>query len=906
MLIGKAAMKLTTMRLQARVQSQLASVVILTALASLQAMTQPSNCIAAPVDVPAAKRDAASKVDAARVEASMKKDQAASSEEHKPNSVAEVIERVNRGVVLITSHDSKGNDLGLGSGFVIDASGLVATNFHVLRLATTVDATFVDGTKVDIVGCRAWDEDSDLAILQLAKPLKNMQVASLCQNTERRQAADVIAIGHPQGFKFTTTTGIISAVHTTEELPRQYRNTLSFSPPDNVWIQTNAAISGGSSGGPLLNSAGEVIGINTWIAMGQNLGFAADVRHLIALTKKMKPNPMAFADLTGPEESLKNLVSEFGDHYMWFQQELRNAGTKEAKQELIDAKHPALEYLPKIYTLADKHRGLPVAFAALEAACYTMSRLPDCPKACNATFKLVGQRLMEDYSSSPRMMSALLGLSNASLDEAITLLRRISVESKSPKLQAAALCALARNLMRDKDNAKNRAEAVAALERIMKEFAKVEVNGFVLGKAVEADLFELKNLAVGCMPPVVVGKDTGGKTFSLADYRGKVVVLDFWADWCPYCVAMYPLERELVKRYADKPFAMLGVNCDEPDRLKKVLDSKTVTWRNWADGRRGPIAQQWHIRSYPSIYVLDKAGVIRYKDLRGKELEDAVAKLLGIDVLTETEEKELLARNYDGKKASQNSAKASWSPDGKKLVAGKMPFGRGLQVVDLQTGKGVELLDFGKDPAWSSGDGRWIAFVREEGKDAERMETVWIVESSGKNPRKIAEGGWPSWSADGKTLFFHSRKEGRILAVQPDESKAAVATFCNMPWSFYPAVSPDGTQVSFADPNGLHILTRDGQKEVLSIPLPTKGCVFHSWSPDGKQIGVGDCYSQNSSDCGVWILDLKTKEFKKVASGRYTLPFWSADGSKIAVDYRWSAQDADVWVIEAKRLQKLK
>ena len=86
----------------------------------------------------------------------------------------------------------------------------------------------------------------------------------------------MIAIGHPQGFKFTTTTGIISAVHTTAELPDPYREAIR-APAEQVWIQTNAAISGGNSGGPLLNRAGEVIGINTWVAAGQNLGFAVDV-----------------------------------------------------------------------------------------------------------------------------------------------------------------------------------------------------------------------------------------------------------------------------------------------------------------------------------------------------------------------------------------------------------------------------------------------------------------------------------------------------------------------------------------------------------------------------------------------------------------------------------------------------
>ena len=222
-------------------------------------------------------------------------------------------------------------------------------------------------------------------------------------------------------------------------------------------------------------------------------------------------------------------------------------------------------------------------------------------------------------------------------------------------------------------------------------------------------------------------------------------------------------------------------------------------------------------------------------------------------------------------------------------------------MIDMQTNKTTDFRDSGKDPAWSPREGRWIAYVREEGSGDSHVESVWIVEPSGKNPRLIAEGGAPSWSADGKTLYFHSRKEGKIFAAHPVETKADIAKVCDMPWSYFPAVSPDGTQVAFTDDNGLHVLATDTLKEVLAVPLPTKGGSFLSWSPDGKQIGVGSCYSQALSECGVCIVDLKTKECKRIASGRYTMPFWSPDGSKIVMDYRRD-QNMEVWVIETKDL----
>jgi hypothetical protein len=94
---------------------------------------------------------------------------------------------------------------------------------------------------------------------------------------------------------------------------------------------------------------------------------------------------------------------------------------------------------------------------------------------------------------------------------------------------------------------------------------------------------------------------------------------------------MYPHERSLVKRLAGKPFALLGVNSDK-DRevLKGVMTEKEITWRSWWDGgsTRGPIASQFNVSGWPTIYVLDSKGVIRYKGVRGVAMDKAVDTLL--------------------------------------------------------------------------------------------------------------------------------------------------------------------------------------------------------------------------------------------------------------------------------------
>jgi hypothetical protein len=93
---------------------------------------------------------------------------------------------------------------------------------------------------------------------------------------------------------------------------------------------------------------------------------------------------------------------------------------------------------------------------------------------------------------------------------------------------------------------------------------------------------------------------------------------------------MLPHEKELVERLKDKPFALLGVNSDgTAEELKEILARENITWRQAVDGdTSGPWATQWNVHGWPTIYILDAQGVIRYRDLRGKEMEDAILKLL--------------------------------------------------------------------------------------------------------------------------------------------------------------------------------------------------------------------------------------------------------------------------------------
>jgi peroxiredoxin len=214
-------------------------------------------------------------------------------------------------------------------------------------------------------------------------------------------------------------------------------------------------------------------------------------------------------------------------------------------------------------------------------------------------------------------------------DTAKPVLERVLAENPSKDLKGMACYALGAMAF-EREDGKGAKEAEKFFDRVEKEFADVPgPQKRTLGEMAKGSLFELRNLQVGMPAPAAESKNLNGEKATLADYKGKVVVLDFWATWCVPCKAMIPHERDMVEKLKDKAFALVSISVDdEKKELTEFLAKESMPWTHWWDGPEADLIKQWNIRFFPTVYVIDAKGVIRHKNVRGEELEKAVEKLL--------------------------------------------------------------------------------------------------------------------------------------------------------------------------------------------------------------------------------------------------------------------------------------
>ncbi|RKU30723.1 hypothetical protein C6497_03330 [Candidatus Poribacteria bacterium] len=123
-------------------------------------------------------------------------------------------------------------------------------------------------------------------------------------------------------------------------------------------------------------------------------------------------------------------------------------------------------------------------------------------------------------------------------------------------------------------------------------------------------------------------QDLNGEALSLKKYHGQIVLLDFWATWCAPCRAEMPFVKSTYQKYKNQNFEIIGISLDHDlNELTTYLETKGITWPQYYDNA-GQISNLYQVQAIPTTYLIDSKGIIRYANLRGNALENAVRQLV--------------------------------------------------------------------------------------------------------------------------------------------------------------------------------------------------------------------------------------------------------------------------------------
>ena len=177
-------------------------------------------------------------------------------------------------IVEVIAYDSKGFSYNRGTGFIIQTDGIILTNYHIIKDAEKSSISFKNGKEVFVTSILDFNSEIDFAILKIEE--NNLSFLTI-GNSDKVEIGDLVyTIGNPQGFNFTLSNGIVSNISDGNTIMQK----AGYSRFGNL-MQTTAAISGGSSGGPLLNTYGQVIAIIRGSYSGQNLNICVPIKTII-------------------------------------------------------------------------------------------------------------------------------------------------------------------------------------------------------------------------------------------------------------------------------------------------------------------------------------------------------------------------------------------------------------------------------------------------------------------------------------------------------------------------------------------------------------------------------------------------------------------------------------------------
>jgi thiol-disulfide isomerase/thioredoxin len=356
-------------------------------------------------------------------------------------------------------------------------------------------------------------------------------------------------------------------------------------------------------------------------------------------------------------DEAREVVSQYAKDYDAYVKALHQSKTSEQRDQALEKRPKPVPSAARLVSWADRNPKEPVAVDLLATVVVHGRYTVDAQKAANILVRdhldLHGVQFVQIWTErvccwpmpvAEKWLRAYLDKSPNRQTRAmacleLALYKKWVLERAILEMDAEWIEQLEKNFgkgstdyLKELDADRLKDDVIALLDRVAGEFGDVEwSSGARMADLARPHHFHLTKHAISKAAPEIEADDLDGMPFRLTEYRGKVVVLTFWATWCGPCMAMVPQERAMVERFEGKPFAMLGINGDQDcATAKRAVRERQINWRSWwdASATKEPISTTWNVRGWPTTYVIDHNGIIRYENLRGKMLEEAVEQLL--------------------------------------------------------------------------------------------------------------------------------------------------------------------------------------------------------------------------------------------------------------------------------------
>jgi len=280
------------------------------------------------------------------------------------------------------------------------------------------------------------------------------------------------------------------------------------------------------------------------------------------------------------------------------------------------------------------------------------------------TAKIATERLIEHHAASPASIRKLLsyainptgctpklfaGFKRASVSDGQhwIVLASSAIHQKSLLLVADELVAggsgasqyhtqlgseLIARLVKE-DPKEFEAQVIARFRDLSTQHGEKSIGGMTIKELAEGAIFAVQHLRLGKVAKGLSGKTLDGKVVKIEDFRGKVLLINFWATWCAPCATAVPDLKELSRELPLSQFAIFGVSVDEDDKkLQEFIKENAVAWDNIVD-RNGVLQKRWQSLSLPTYYVLDTKGVIRFRGTDHFGAMNAAKSIVGATLL---------------------------------------------------------------------------------------------------------------------------------------------------------------------------------------------------------------------------------------------------------------------------------